>query len=221
LIIGETTGKAFVLGTIALEKWLDTLAFLFLFLFALLWIPFPDWLEGSSWSLISLAVLGTVGLGGAVYFADALKRSIASLTRRLPVRIQRWVVMHLEPGFASLVMLRETKTWLLTVFWTWVIWLTAVLNNYAGMRALQVHLPFSVAAVLLIGLQVGIVAAASPGAIGVFEYICILTLTYWGVERTLALSVGLLLHGLVYLPLLVGGFWPLLDSPGKGPRRVE
>lgn len=210
LAVGESAGKAFVLGTIVLEKWVDTIAFAFLFLVVLFWIPLPGWIEGSIWGLMSVVMLGSFGLIAAVYYADSLISLVSKIVNWFPARIQNWVKVHSAPGFSSLQVLRATPTWLGTVGWTVVIWGTAVLNNYAGMRALNVHLPLSVAIVLLIGLQVGIVMTASPGALGVFEYICMMTLTFWGVERSLALSVGLVLHVLVYLPLLLGGFWPLI-----------
>lgn len=210
LTVGQTSGKAFVLGTVILEKWVDTIAFAFLFLIVLFWIPLPGWLEGSVWGLMSVVMVGSLTLIAAVYYADSLPYFVSAFLNRFPTQIQNWVKTRSARGLSSLQALRATPAWLGTVGWTVVIWVTAVLNNYAGMRALNVQLPLSVAVVLLMGLQVGIVVTASPGALGVFEYICMMTLTFWGVERSLALGVGLVLHLLVYLPLLVGGFWPLL-----------
>lgn len=221
--LGQSTEKTFVLGTIVIEKWVDTIAFAFLFLLVLFWIPLPGWIEGSVWGLLSVVTLGSVGLIAAVYYAEALMDFFVVFVRRFPNRVQTWVKARSISGFSSLKQMRATPTWLSTVGWTSVIWATAVFNNYMGMRALNVRLPLFVAVVLLIGLQVGIVMTASPGALGVFEYICMLTLTFWGVERSLALGVGLVLHLLVYLPLLLGGIWPLLrwgipsfEKRGKG-----
>lgn len=209
-VAGQTAGKVFVVGTIALEKWLDTLAFAFLFLLALLWGPSPTWLEESVPGLLTLMLLGSIGLIGAVYFVEPLKTVVLKIVGSLPARGRFWVAPRIEAGFNSLLTLREMRAWVWVVVWTMFIWGTAVLNNYVSMRALRVDLPISAAIVLLIGLQIGIVAVASPGAIGIFEYVCLLTLTFFGVEQTQALSVGLLLHGLVYLPLVLGGFWPLI-----------
>lgn len=210
-LMGRYRAKVFVIGTLALEKWLDTLAFILLFLFAWLWGSLPNWMEGASTGLFVLTVVGSVGLASAVYFVEPLKRVTMKGILRMPDKLQIWLLRHLEPGFASLSMLRAVSAWMWVVLWTCVIWTTAILSNYFGLLALGLHLPLSASVVLLIGLQVGIVVAASPGALGVFEYICVLTLTFFGVAQTQALGAALLLHGLVYFPILIGGIWPLLQ----------
>lgn len=51
-----------------------------------------------------------------------------------------------------------------------------------------------------------------PGRLGLFEGICVLSLTLFDVPRDLALAVGLVLHGVVMGPPLVGAallaLWP-------------
>ena len=65
---------------------------------------------------------------------------------------------------------------------------------------------------VLVGLQAGISLPAIPGTIGLFEYICILALSVFGVDQSLALSFGLLLHAIVLIPTTLAGiasFWVL------------
>ncbi len=45
----------------------------------------------------------------------------------------------------------------------------------------------------------------SPGRVGLFHYLCVITLQIFGVQRDIALSYGLVLHVLTYLPMAVGG----------------
>ncbi|GAB4580744.1 MAG: hypothetical protein Fur0022_34860 [Anaerolineales bacterium] len=214
LFVGRSAGKVYVLGTIALEKWMDTLAFILLFLASLLWFPLPAWIDSSSWGLVAVLMLvGSVGLFCAVYFADFLKRLIYAWIQQLSEGPRAWIWKRLEPGFASLIALKDGRSSFQAVFWTMIVWVTAILNNFLGMRALNVTLPFFVSIVLLLSLQLGVVSMASPAGVGVFEYICMLTLTYFGVNETLALSVGILLHVMVYFPLLLGVFSPFWKYP--------
>jgi len=63
-----------------------------------------------------------------------------------------------------------------------------------------------------VGLQAGISLPAIPGTIGLFEYICILALSFFNIDPSTALSYGLLLHAVVLLPPLLAGmisFWVL------------
>ena len=48
----EGTGTAYALGTIALEKLLDTLFYGLLFLSTVLFFPLPDWMNRSGWTLL-------------------------------------------------------------------------------------------------------------------------------------------------------------------------
>ena len=216
-VIGKDVGRAFVLGTIALEKVIETIAFAVMFLILLFLAPIPDWLEGSSWSLLAIVLLGSGLLAGAVYFRKQLTVFVIHLTERLPARLYSWLAPQLESGLSALKVLEGEGRLLWVVFLTAMVWGTAVFNNHATMRALEIQLPISASLLLLIGLQAAIVAAASPGAIGVFEYICVLTLGAFGVERTLALGYGLLLHALVLLPQVVGGMVALVGWGLRSP----
>ena len=56
----------------------------------------------------------------------------------------------------------------------------------------------------MIVLQIGITIVTVPATIGIFEYLCVLTLGWFGVPAPLALSVGLVLHLLVLIPGAAG-----------------
>jgi hypothetical protein len=51
----------------------------------------------------------------------------------------------------------------------------------------------------------GTILPTSLLQIGVFHYLCILTLAMFGVEQHAALTYALLLHALVYVPMVAGG----------------
>ena len=91
-----------------------------------------------------------------------------------------------------------------------LIWGTAILNNYLLLLAFQIDLPVTAAVLLLVGLQIGISLPSLPGTIGVFEYVCVLVLAVFAVERTAALSYGILLHAIVMLPATLAGIAFLL-----------
>jgi uncharacterized membrane protein YbhN (UPF0104 family) len=88
---------------------------------------------------------------------------------------------------------------------TGVGWFTAVLLNVLVLYAFDLHLGWKAPVLLLLALQAGIAIPSLPARIGVFEYICILCLSLFGVDQTVALSYGIVLHLVVIVPILVLG----------------
>ena len=58
----------------------------------------------------------------------------------------------------------------------------------------------------------GMAMPSSPGAVGVFEAAVIFGLGLFGVDKELALAIGLLIHMMQYIPTTVAGLMVLLKS---------
>jgi glycosyltransferase 2 family protein len=102
--------------------------------------------------------------------------------------------------------------------WSGIIWITALSNNYLTLKAMGIDLPLEASLFVLVALLAGVTLPAAPGSIGVFELICVLTLGYYGVDPSQALSYGLVLHFLVVVPILILGLvsmWSLGLSRAK------
>jgi hypothetical protein len=69
-------------------------------------------------------------------------------------------------------------------------------------------------------LQAGISMPSVPGRIGLFEYLCVLTLSLFGVSQEEALSYGIVLHALVFLPTILLGVLALMGV-GMRPERND
>ena len=129
-----------------------------------------------------------------------------------PQRIEKFLNKHIVAGLSSLDILQNGTDVLKLAFLTAFVWGTAVLTNHIVLLAFEIQLPLVVSLMLLIALQAGITIPSLPASIGVFEFICVLTLGYFGIDDATALSYGILLHIIVYLPIIVGGlltFWLL------------
>ena len=106
-----------------------------------------------------------------------------------------------------------------------MIWLAALATNQLILLALDLRLPWTASLMVLVVLQVGITLPSVPGRIGVFEYLCILSLAVFGVAQAPALTYGILLHVVVLVPTTLAGLaaiWLLglsghweLDKPAK------
>jgi len=198
-------GLAFSVGSVALERFLDLGIILLIFLVVLPSAVLPGWLRDS-------------GLGMVVFFLPAF--GLLLLVIRVRLSLLEWLEGWLGKGSAKrLVGLvraagRATESLanltrgqlagqiVLPSVW---IWSAGTLTNYVVMLALGIRLPFLVAVVLLLALQLGTKLPGAPADVGVFHYVAVLVLVGYGVDKAVALSYGLALHALVYLvPALLG-----------------
>jgi uncharacterized protein (TIRG00374 family) len=195
-----------VLGTIVVEKTVDGLALLLLVGVLLLLMPVPPWLRLSgglaalmTGALLAMVLLLTGARRRVVRASDRLGRILPLLKRlRLGERVS-----SLGDGLGSL-QARGVQVSILV--WTAAIWVLAGLTNYFVLLALRIEVPLLLASVLVLTVvHLGLVVPTSPARIGVFHYLCLLALSLLGVEESAALAFGLVLHGLVVLPVLAVG----------------
>jgi hypothetical protein len=84
--------------------------------------------------------------------------------------------------------------------WSLLIWAMTAFLNQLILWCLGIDVPLVAPLLLLVVLQIGVRVPSSPGSIGVFHYLSVVTLGLFGVEKELALSYGVLLHLVTYLP---------------------
>jgi uncharacterized protein (TIRG00374 family) len=207
---GLGPGRTFVLGTIVLEKMLDSLAYLILFGVLFILIPLPGWMGDSilAFLLITLIIVGFILL--LAFFPDPFSHLSQRMIHYLPINARAWISPRLKSGLTSLEIIRRRDDLVRLTILTGLVWCTALLNNHLVLLALDIQLPLTASLLILIGLQAGISIPAVPGSIGLFEYICVLALSFFGVDQSLAFSYGLLLHAVVYVPMILIGvvsFW--------------
>lgn len=201
----EKLNVGFVLGSVAIEKVLDTLVMLVLFLVLAPFAPLPEWARDS------LGVSAFLVLGGVVLLA-----TVGRLREPLLKAMARWETKIFGPRsqrlstfvrgmLESLVNLRGRREVLAVLFWTAVMWTIGVAVNYVLFLALGMDLPWSAAVFLLVALQIGTRVPALPANLGVFHYLVILALGVYGIPESTALAYAILLHLVVFiLPAFIG-----------------
>jgi uncharacterized protein (TIRG00374 family) len=210
LIGGRGQGKVFTLGTIVLEKLLDTLAYGALFLVMLLTLPLPAWVGGSVSTFALATLLATLVVVVLAYRPEIFLELAGRFFARFPGRVAQFVQSHLKEGMESLRSLRKRSELARALLWTALIWATAVLNNALVLQAMHLNLPWMAPFFVLVVLQIGISLPSTPGSLGVFEYGCMLALSLFFVGRADALGFGFVLHAVVFLPVIVFGFLAFL-----------
>ena len=192
---GESSGVAYALTTVVGEKVVEVLSLLLVAVAVLPLVSLSEWLGPTTG--VS-AILFLVALGLMIWVA--FRRDVAA--GWLQVLLRRWprLLNFTQSALSALDIWRSGRTVLAVVGWSVLIWGITVLLNQLLLWGLGIQVPPVVAVLLLIVLQIGVRLPSSPGSIGVFHYLCVVTLSLFGVERSVALGYAVILHLVMYLP---------------------
>lgn len=197
---GESDRVAFALTTVVGEKVLEGVSLLMIALGLLPFTPLADWLRSAVWISAGLLFL----LLGLMVVVASQREQVSMWTEswleRWPrlLRLARSILLALDvwhSGYAVLVLLG----------WSLFIWSITVLLNQLLLWSLNIQVPPVASVLLLVVLQIGVRVPSSPGSIGVFHYLSVVTLSLFGVDKSVALGYGVILHLVTYLPASILG----------------
>lgn len=202
---GLGPGRVFVFGTVMLEKILDLSCYALLFILLFLLIPLPSWINTSGYVVVGLAVSVTLITVLLAFHRQRLMRLFSWLSAHLPQRIRSFLDPLVRSGLDSLDVLQSPVEVIKLGLWSALIWTSMLITNQIVLLALGIYLPLSAALLIMIALQASISLPNMPGTIGLFEYVCLLALSLFGIPQAQALSYGILLHAVAFLPILILG----------------
>jgi len=195
---------SFVLGTILVERLLDV------GIFAVVWSVTPA-LMALSGSLAPRSAMRALFFFPAIVLVSfavwprLFQRAAAFAGKFLPLKARERMLRIIQQVLEAFSTLRRTKTSAILVLWTIGLIFSQILTNVFVFKAVGLPLGFGPALIVLLAIQVGSLPPSAPGKIGVFEYAVILALAVFGVDRSEALTYGLILHLTVFLPKIVMG----------------
>ena len=170
-------------------------------------MPLPEWIGTHASGFLVSGAGVVVVLLLLVLFREGIGGGIARASALLPERVRALFLRSATSALATLDVLRARQDALNIALCSILIWATAAFTNYAVLRALGIGTPWIAAVLVLVVLQIGISLSTVPATLGVFEYLCVLSLAVFGVGEVQALGFGIVLHALVLLPILVGLFF--------------
>jgi hypothetical protein len=198
-LTGEEAGisKAYALGTIAAEKLIDVIVLAILVVGLLPFLALPEWLAGKIGPLVVTAMGVCIAIVVLIGGRRAILRVAEWLLRPLPAAwAARWH-SRIGAGLDGLSALGTLRAAAPVWGWTLVFWLVAGLTNFLLLLAFDLPASPLIALFLLAVLQAGVAVPSTPGKIGVFHYLCMISLAVFHVPATVGLAYGLVLHALV------------------------
>jgi uncharacterized protein (TIRG00374 family) len=198
-LAGEETGisKWFVLGTLAAEKLIDLVMLALLVVALLPFVVLPEGLAARVDVVLLTAlvvVAGTIALlGGRKWWLRLADKGLALLPARAAERWRQRVVA----GMDGLAALGDRRAAFAIWGWTLVFWTLAGVTNMLLLVAFDLPPSVVMASVVLAVLQGGVAVPSTPGKIGVFQLLCMVSLAVFGVPEAVGFAYGVVLHVLV------------------------
>ena len=209
------------IGSVVLEKLVDSAALIVLLIVALLLAPLPDTLRASAvWTSAILTAL-LVATICAVSIGPLRRRSLGIGFRMIeviewigmPETIGAFLVRHTRHALRALDVFQDIRQVSVLVFLTGVIWISAVATNVIVIEAMDLPVGLSGATVWMIVLTIGASIPGLPGRIGAMQYLSIVALAPFGVAQADSLAAGIVLHVVVFGPMwAMGGVFVLLAA---------
>ncbi len=202
----EDLSKSLMLASIVLERLLDVLSLLIFFVALFLSVQLADWLVLSGIVVFCFLILMVV----LVYLAakDAWKFSswLTRLLRYFPAAISHQAERIAQSFIQGLALIKNGPQMILVILLSlsvWSVWTGAV---YFGLKAFHLELPLTAPLLLVVVINMGVMIPSSPGFIGVFQYLCVVSLSFFTVPKETALGFSVVLHAIQYVPITLMGW---------------
>ncbi|HEY6055871.1 MAG TPA: lysylphosphatidylglycerol synthase transmembrane domain-containing protein, partial [Gaiellaceae bacterium] len=212
------TSRVEALGTAVAERVYDVFALLVLLFVLEPFVPQVSWLGKAAVVAAVLAVLIAVTV---VVLARWQEAPLLWLFRRVPpLRTERaeLAARNLVHGLASFRRPAiAARAFALTV----VSWLVLGASAWLLLVGFHFGLGYGAGLLAMIATALVLVIPAAPGGVGQVEAAAIVALSVFGVDRSRALSYGVVLHAVNLLPYLAAGYVALQRHAAAVRRRRE
>ena len=193
-------------GTVGAERVLDVLVLLALFFASAPFVPRTDWLgRALVVGAAGFVVLLVLVVAFAVYGRRPARLLLRPLTLLPGISRERT-----ETGAANLVggfsLFRRPGIALRATVLTAASWFLIAVSFWLVMLGFDLGLGFEAALLVVVATNLAMILPSGPAAVGVFEAAAIVALATFGVDRTVALSYGIVVHALSALPFIPAGY---------------
>jgi hypothetical protein len=203
---GEHVSRPTVLGTVVVERVVDTVMVVAIAAVAVLVLSARGVMTSAvllGLAFVSLLVIA-LGLGIAAHRLPGADRVAAIIARR-PRLLE--LARRLRVGLA---VAGRPRTIALALALSAVAWAASIGTFLAGGQAVGVELTVAQAALLTSGVALVTIVPSGPGYLGTFELTVVGIADGFGIPRDAAFALGLLVHVMILLTTTVGGVIAML-----------
>jgi glycosyltransferase 2 family protein len=199
------TPRSVALGTVVTERVQDSVVLLLLLFAAVPFAPAVTWLRGAT---LVLAVLAAGLVAMLVAFGLFGSRPLGFVLRplaRLPGFSRARTELAAEGILRGLTGLRSARMALATFALGALSWLGIALSFTLALRGVGLELGLDAGILVAVATTFSLLLPALPASVGIFEAATLVALEPYGVDEARALSGGVVIHVLSFVPFLILG----------------
>jgi uncharacterized protein (TIRG00374 family) len=210
-VVARRWGHGFwtILGTLVVERVLDSLAIVLILALMIPFIAVPRIFQWAAGVLLAVDIVGIAVLVAMTAAPARVERIVARLARRWP-RLEARALRILATFARGLEGIRTAAHIAPLLAWTVIVWTIPALAGWTALKALGLDLPFLAGWTVLAFVGLGVSIPSAPGYVGVFHAAAALAVGIFGVSQPAAVGFALIFHAAQYIPVTLLGWLYLL-----------
>jgi len=207
----ESLSGSFILGTIVLERLIDVVSLLVIVFIAIFFSPIPGWL------LNSMIVMASILIMICIVFILLRKfnvdpfhiiyKLIGYISKNAAEKF-KYVFQNLLDGIIILKQIKRPDYLIgLTILIWFSYWMYLHLNFYAFDMVQDYNLKPIASLIVLLATTFSLTIPSSPGYVGTYHYLCLISLLLFNVPEETALSYAIISHAANIGPLAIAGLF--------------
>ncbi|MCX7944925.1 MAG: flippase-like domain-containing protein [Deltaproteobacteria bacterium] len=215
LVLGkkENISKTTVIGSAALDRLFEGIGMLILLAIIPLIMETPDWMKKGTFGFI---IFFSIAFALIILM---MKLNPETFAKYIPFsentnEIIKNIFEKLQKGFEAI---NNFKTSSIATIFSLMGWITQIFMVHFVILSFGIHLTPLAALMTLLAVNIAIMIPAAPGSLGTFELSVVLALGFFGIEKSIALSIALTYHFIQLIPVTIAGIIsiPLLGMSFK------
>ncbi len=218
----EEMSRTLAFASVILERLIDLFVLLSFFLTLVFFIDLERWVVLSGMVVfVFLLIVILIFYALAYDFLRIPSKLYYNIIRYIPESLIGTMERIAGSFLKGIKLIKNFRQALWLVFLsllTWVLW-TAIL--YFGLKAFHLDLPITASLLLAVVVNIGVMVPSSPGFIGVFQYLCVISLAFFNIPKEIAFSFSFLVHTVQYLPTTALGWFYLTRMQIRSYRALK
>lgn len=210
-VIGKKEGisGSSILATIAVERIVDVLSLLIIMGLVFMAYPFPDIIRLSAYLTFAF-VIAIAGFLAFVKLRPQKTLRIAEIiTKPFPRKMGDKLLALLGSFREGVVTLKDRQSYLIVFILSILIWICYALVFAIGFYAFdfieKYNVPLGASFVVLVITTISILVPSSPGYVGTYHWLCMISLGMFAIPESPALAYAIVIHAISMLPVALVG----------------
>jgi uncharacterized protein (TIRG00374 family) len=205
----ERVSGSSILATITVERIIDVLSLLIIMGLVFMVYPFPDIVKLSAY-LTFIFVMVLVGFLAFVKIKpQETHRIVEIITKPFPRKIGDKLLELLKSFREGVVTLKDRQSYLIVFILSIIIWICYAVVFAIGFYAFNFietyNVPLGASFVLLVITTISILVPSSPGYVGTYHWLCMISLSLFAVPKSPALGYAIVIHAVNFIPVAIVG----------------